>query len=115
MTTLRRWPSGLVTYLASHASLAQLLLAPIFTWYLSPTSAKLPKCYAQLYASSNALPVFKTLVASLVAAAAAVPASYVSVVSVAAGSVITTTLMTFPAGSNYNTAQVWNCVQVWVG
>ena len=67
-------------------------------------------CRAQLYASSNALPVFKTLVASLIAVSAAVPASYVSVVSVAAGSVITTTLMTFPAGSNYNTAQVWNCV-----
>ena len=55
--------------------------------------------------------MFKTLVASLIVASAGVPASYVSIVSVAAGSVVTTTLMTFPAGSNYNTAQVWNLVR----
>jgi|LauGreSBDMM110SN_4_FD.fasta_scaffold795697_2 hypothetical protein len=49
---------------------------------------------------------FKSSIVSSVATYAGVPSSYVTIASVAPGSTVVTTLITFPAGSSYTASQV---------
>ena len=70
--------------------------------------------YAALSANSTKLAAFSAAIAAAIAAAANIPSSYVSIISITSGSVVCTSQISFPAAS-YTADQVTQKLVAWVG